>query len=45
MNEKHDVIKVEGLTKIYSHRLTAVTHISFSVKHGKIQGQTSIRSD
>jgi ABC-2 type transport system ATP-binding protein len=33
-----DVIKVEGLTKIFNHQLKAVDHISFSVKQGEIFG-------
>ena len=33
-----EAIKVEGLTKIYNKTLTAVDHISFSVKHGEIFG-------
>ena len=33
-----DVIKVEGLTKIFNHSLKAVDHISFSVKQGEIFG-------
>lgn len=39
MSENEDeVIKVEGLTKVYNHSLTAVDHINFSVKHGEIFG-------
>jgi len=38
MTETQDVIKVEGLTKIYNHSLTAVDHINFSVKRGEIFG-------
>jgi ABC-2 type transport system ATP-binding protein len=38
MTENQDVIKVEGLTKIYNHSLTAVDHINFSVKRGEIFG-------
>ena len=33
-----EVIKVEGLTKVYNHSLTAVDHIDFSVKRGEIFG-------
>ncbi len=33
-----DVIKAEGLTKIFNHNLVAVDHINFSVKHGEIFG-------
>jgi len=33
-----DVIKVEGLTKIFNHSLKAVDHISFTVKQGEIFG-------
>ena len=33
-----DVIKAEGLTKIFNHSLVAVDHINFSVKHGEIFG-------
>jgi len=33
-----DVIKVEGLTKIFNHSLKAVDHIDFSVKQGEIFG-------
>ncbi len=38
MSENQDVIKVEGLTKVYNRTLTAVDHINFSVKHGEIFG-------
>jgi len=38
MNENEDVIKVEGLTKIFNHNLVAVDHINFSVKRGEIFG-------
>jgi len=38
MSENEDVIKVEGLTKVYNHSLTAVDHINFSVKRGEIFG-------
>ena len=33
-----DVIKVEGLTKIFNGDLVAVDHVSFSVKNGEIFG-------
>jgi ABC-2 type transport system ATP-binding protein len=33
-----DVIKVEGLTKVYNGNFTAVDHIDFRVKHGEIFG-------
>ncbi len=36
MSENAEVIKVEGLTKVYNHNLTAVDHINFSVKQGEI---------
>jgi ABC-2 type transport system ATP-binding protein len=35
---ENDVIKVEGLTKVFNHSLTAVDQISFSVKQGEIFG-------
>jgi len=38
MSEDQDVIKVEGLTKVFNHSLTAVDHIDFNVKHGEIFG-------
>jgi ABC-2 type transport system ATP-binding protein len=38
MSQVEDVIKVEGLTKVFNHSLTAVDHIDFSVKHGEIFG-------
>jgi ABC-2 type transport system ATP-binding protein len=38
LNENEDVIKVEGLTKIFNHSLVAVDHINFSVKQGEIFG-------
>jgi ABC-2 type transport system ATP-binding protein len=38
MSQNEDVIKVEGLTKVYNHSLTAVDHIDFSVKLGEIFG-------
>jgi ABC-2 type transport system ATP-binding protein len=38
IENEDDVIKVEGLTKVYNHSLTAVDHINFSVKHGEIFG-------
>ena len=33
-----DIIKVEGLTKIFNHSLKAVDHVNFSVKQGEIFG-------
>ena len=33
-----DVIKAEGLTKVFNHNLVAVDHINFSVKHGEVFG-------
>ena len=33
-----DVIKAEGLTKVFNGSLIAVNHINFSVKHGEIFG-------
>ena len=33
-----DVIKVEGLTKVFNHSLVAVNHINFSVSQGEIFG-------
>jgi len=33
-----EIIKAEGLTKIFNKHLTAVDHINFSVKHGEIFG-------
>jgi ABC-2 type transport system ATP-binding protein len=33
-----DIIKVEGLTKVFNHSLVAVDHVSFSVKQGEIFG-------
>jgi len=30
-----EVIKVEGLTKVFNHSLTAVDHIDFSVRREK----------
>jgi ABC-2 type transport system ATP-binding protein len=38
MSEQDEIIKVEGLTKVYNRTLTAVDHINFSVKHGEIFG-------
>lgn len=38
MSEIQDVIKVEGLTKVYNGNFTAVDHIDFNVKHGEIFG-------
>lgn len=33
-----DIIKAEGLTKVFNHHLVAVDHIDFSVKKGEIFG-------
>jgi len=33
-----EIIKAEGLTKVFNHNLVAVDHINFSVKHGEIFG-------
>jgi len=33
-----EVIKTEGLTKVFNKHLTAVDHVDFSVKHGEIFG-------
>jgi ABC-2 type transport system ATP-binding protein len=33
-----DIIKVEGLTKVFNHSLVAVDHVSFSVKQGEVFG-------
>jgi len=33
-----EVIKTEGLTKVFNKHLTAVDHVSFSVTHGEIFG-------
>jgi len=33
-----DVIKAEGLTKVFNHSLVAVDHIDFSVKQGEVFG-------
>jgi ABC-2 type transport system ATP-binding protein len=33
-----EIIKAEGLTKVFNKHLTAVDHINFSVKHGEIFG-------
>jgi len=38
MSEKEDIIKVEGLTKVFNHNLVAVDHIDFSVKRREIFG-------
>ena len=38
MSENEDIIKVEGLTKVFNHSLVAVDHINFSVKRGEIFG-------
>ncbi len=37
-NENEDVIRVEGLTKVFNGGLVAVDHINFSVKGGEIFG-------
>ncbi len=37
MNDQ-DMIKVEGLTKVFNHNLIAVDHVTFDVKHGEIFG-------
>jgi ABC-2 type transport system ATP-binding protein len=33
-----EVIKADGLTKIFNHNLTAVDHVNFSVTHGEVFG-------
>jgi ABC-2 type transport system ATP-binding protein len=33
-----EIIKAEGLTKVFNHSLTAVDHVDFSVKRGEIFG-------
>jgi len=33
-----EIIKAEGLTKVFNRHLTAVDHVNFSVKHGEIFG-------
>jgi ABC-2 type transport system ATP-binding protein len=33
-----EIIKAEGLTKVFNKHLTAVDHVSFGVKHGEIYG-------
>jgi ABC-2 type transport system ATP-binding protein len=33
-----EIIKAEGLTKVFNHSLTAVDHVNFSVKHGEVFG-------
>ncbi len=38
MSQNEEVIKVEGLTKIFNHSLKAVDHINFSVDKGEIFG-------
>jgi ABC-2 type transport system ATP-binding protein len=38
MTENPDVIRVEGLTKVYNKTLKAVDHVNFSVKKGEIFG-------
>jgi ABC-2 type transport system ATP-binding protein len=38
MTENKDIIKVEGLTKVYNGNFVAVDHIDFSVKSGEVFG-------
>jgi ABC-2 type transport system ATP-binding protein len=38
VSQTEEVIKVEGLTKIYNHNLKAVDHIDFGVNKGEIFG-------
>jgi ABC-2 type transport system ATP-binding protein len=38
MTENKDIIKVEGLTKVYNSNFVAVDHIDFSVKSGEVFG-------
>jgi ABC-2 type transport system ATP-binding protein len=38
MSQNEDIIKVEGLTKVYNGNFIAVDHIDFCVKHGEIFG-------
>ncbi len=38
MSQNEEVIKVEGLTKVFNHSLTAVDHIDFGVNRGEIFG-------
>jgi ABC-2 type transport system ATP-binding protein len=38
VDSAEDVIKVEGLTKVFNKNFTAVDHIDFSVKRGEIFG-------
>jgi ABC-2 type transport system ATP-binding protein len=33
-----EIIKAEGLTKVFNHSLTAVDHVNFTVKNGEIFG-------
>jgi len=33
-----EIIKAEGLTKVFNKHLTAVDHVNFSVRHGEILG-------
>ena len=33
-----DIIKAEGLTRVFNKHLIAVDHVNFSVKHGEIYG-------
>ncbi|MFB3889433.1 MAG: ATP-binding cassette domain-containing protein [Candidatus Bathyarchaeia archaeon] len=38
MSENQDMIRAEGLTKVFNHSLVAVDHINFTVKQGEIFG-------
>jgi ABC-2 type transport system ATP-binding protein len=38
INMSEEIIKAEGLTKVFNKHLTAVDHVNFSVKHGEIFG-------
>jgi ABC-2 type transport system ATP-binding protein len=38
INVSEEIIKAEGLTKVFNKHLTAVDHVNFSVKHGEIFG-------
>jgi ABC-2 type transport system ATP-binding protein len=38
MSQNEDVIRVEGLTKVFNHSLVAVDHVNFNVKKGEIFG-------
>ncbi len=33
-----DIIKAEGLTKVFNHQLVAVDHVNFEIKRGEIYG-------